>query len=486
MMIAEKLSSLLQIDKSHRVTSWLFLRLLAIIYFIAFASLAVQINGLVGPDGILPFQEFLDNVYQRFGSDAYWRFPNIFWFNAGDLALHGATFAGIVLSVSLFLGLYERLSLILMYVLYLSLTMAGQTFLTFQWDVLLLESGFLAIFLAAYPSLLVVFLLEWLLFRLRFLSGISKLLSGDPSWFSLKALDYYFETQPLPHIGSWYAHHLPEILLRTGTGLTLFAEIIVPFFIFLPRPFRIVAAVITIILQLLIIATSNHNWINILTIVLCLFLLDDKIISRILPKKLGEAIVQKTSGRKPGWGFALAMMGSVVFAASLVTMYDHLIGKNLPPRVFEMANVVRHYGLGHVYHVFPTMQTERQELEIQGSNDGREWKTYVFKYKPGPIDRAPVFNLPHQPRLDWLMWFVPPKFPDQLYWFDRFMRKLAQGEEKVTDLLETNPFRDKPPRYLRVLAYRYHFTTPKEHEETGFWWRRELLGEFPNTPARHP
>ncbi len=479
-------AGILKARQNYRLTSWLFLRLLAIVYFIAFASLSVQIIGLVGPDGILPFEEFLFNVHQRFGAEAWWRFPNIFWLNSGDLALHAATFAGILLSISVFLGFFQRTFLIAMFVLYLSLTLAGQTFLTFQWDILLLESGFFAIFLAANPSWLVIFFLEWLLFRLRFLSGISKLLSGDPSWSGLTSLNYYFETQPLPHIGAWYAHHLPEAVLRAGTGATLVAEIIVPFFIFLPRPFRIAAAIITIFIQLLIIATSNHNWINILTIVLCLFLLDDKIVRRILPRPLVKAILSDRPDFSWIWNAALVVLGSIVFAASLVTMYVHLTGKELPPRVMESANIVRHYGLGHVYHVFPTMQTERQELEIQGSMDGRNWQTYVFKYKPGPIDRAPVFNLPHQPRLDWLMWFVPPKFPDQLYWFDRFMQKLAQGESKVTRLLKTNPFESAPPKYLRVLAYRYHFTTPEERKATGNWWKRELLGEFPNTPARFP
>ncbi len=485
-MMSRWVKHLLATDPTQRLTAWLFLRLLAIVYFVAFASLSVQIVGLVGPDGILPFEEFLHNVFERFGRDAWWMFPTLFWLDAGDLALHGATFLGMLLSLSLLFGFYQRFCLTLMFLLYLSLLMAGQTFLTFQWDILLLESGFFAIFLAANPSRLVIFFFHWLLFRLRFLSGVSKLLSGDPVWANLTTLNYYFETQPLPHVGAWYAHHLPEMLLRAGTVFTLFAEIIVPFFIFLPRPFRIAAAVITIFLQLVIIATSNHNWINILTIVLCLFLLDDKIVSRVMPKALVQSILKNTPRPSRGWGLGLLVAGAIVFSTSMITMYVHLSGRNLPPQVMEVANTVRHYGLGHVYHVFPTMQTERQELEIVGSMDGINWQSYVFRYKPGPLDRAPPFNVPHQPRLDWLMWFLPPQFPDQLYWFDRFMRKLAQGEEKVTALLAYNPFPDRPPRYLRVRVWRYHFTTPEERAATGNWWKREFLGFFPHTPPRRP
>ncbi len=477
---------LLETDPEQRLTSWLFLRLLAIVYFIAFASLSVQITGLVGPDGILPFTEAAAVGYERFGRNAWWMFPSLFWIDASDAALHGATFAGMLSSLSLLFGFYQRFCLTLMFVLYLSLLTAGQTFLTFQWDILLLEAGFFAIFLAANPSRLVIFFFHWLLFRLRFLSGLSKILSGDPVWANLSTLNYYFETQPLPHIGSWYAHHLPEALHRFGTGFTLFAELIVPFFIFMPRPFRIAAAIITTLLQLIIIATSNHNWINILTIVLCIFLLDDRIVSRSMPKNLVRSIVAGTPRIDWRWGAGLLLGGFLVFSTSLMSIYARVIGQVPPPSITFVADVVRHYGLGHVYHVFPTMQTERQELEIVGSNDGEQWQPYVFRYKPGPLDRAPKFNVPHQPRLDWQMWFLPPHFPDQLEWFDRFMRKIAKGEKKVLALLEENPFPDAPPKYLRVRVWRYHFTTPEERRQSGNWWKREFLGYFPYTPPRRP
>ncbi|MEJ2322282.1 MAG: lipase maturation factor family protein, partial [Gammaproteobacteria bacterium] len=247
---------LLEQDPDQQLTGWLFLKLLALIYFAAFFSLSVQINGLAGPGGILPFAELLQNAEQSLGTPSAWlRLPTLFWIDAGDTALQGATMLGMLFSMMLFFNWRPVLSLVLLFVLYLSLFHAGQIFLSFQWDFLLMETGLLAIFIVKGPSRLMIFMFHWLLFRLRFLSGASKLLSGDPSWSGMTALDYYFETQPLPHAGAWYAHQLPEWVLHAGVGVTFFAELVVPFFIFLPRRFRLFAAGFTIAIQLLIIAT---------------------------------------------------------------------------------------------------------------------------------------------------------------------------------------------------------------------------------------
>ncbi|HGG58789.1 MAG TPA: lipase maturation factor family protein [Gammaproteobacteria bacterium] len=461
----------------YRLVSQLFLKGLAVIYFSAFLSLSVQINGLAGPHGILPLIELEQFYFQEFGTDALWMLPSLFWLNASDIALFGATVLGCALSVLLLFGLYQRLALIGLFLLYLSLTTAGQIFLNFQWDYLLLESGFLAIFLVDGPTRLLIFLYHWLLFRLRFLSGLSKLLSGDPVWRDWTALQHYFETQPLPHFGSWVAHQLPDIILRAGTGLVYLTELIVPFFIFLPRPFRIAAALLTVFMQLLIILTSNHNFINLLTILLCLFLIDDR---SLMGKKHAPTTGSFTGKRWPQVAAAL-----LIFSISLPLMYQMILHRE-PPVLAEWSKNLRRFGLGNVYHVFPTMQTERQELIIQGSNDHVHWKTYPFKYKPGPLNRLPPFILPHQPRLDWMIWFVPARHESSRYWFDRFMAALKQGNPTVLRLLADNPFPDRPPRYLRVLAYRYHFNTFAEKRQTGNYWRRELLGEFPNVPPRRP
>jgi hypothetical protein len=488
--ITRYLAAWLSEADDYYLASGLFIKLLALIYFIAFLSLSVQITGLVGANGILPFTELLHDLYQNYGALAWLYKPTLFWFNSSDVALKGVTIAGCIVSMLLFFGYKQKWSLIILFVLYLSLLHAGQIFLMFQWDTLLLEAGFLAIFLNAGPSRLLLFLFHWLLFRLRFMSGVSKLASGDPSWANLDTLKYYFETQPLPHAGAWYFQQLPDWILQGGVMLVFFTELVVPFFIFLPRRFRLFAAATTIVMQLLIIATSNHNWINLLTIVLCLFLLDDKIMQKIIPQRLQPVILRENpavaSTRIPRHQYALPIFAVLILLSSITAFSTMVFHIKYPEPLASTTFLVRSWGIGNIYHIFPTMQTERQELQIEGSNDAIEWKSYGFKYKPGAIDKRPEFIVPHQPRLDWMIWFVPPRNPDMLYWFDRFLTRLQQGSPEVLDLLAYNPFPDKPPAYIRVLAFQYRFTTIAEREQTGNWWQREYLGEFPFVKPRIP
>ncbi len=481
-----RLYGLFQARADFQLTSRVFLRLLAVIYFCAFASLSVQITGLAGPHGILPFGPVLDYVYQQDGWLAWFLIPNVFWLNASDLALYGATLAGCACAVLLFLGLFEQVASIALFLLYLSLFHAGQIFLSFQWDSLLLEAGFLAIFLVSGPSLLLLLMYEWLLFRFRFMSGLSKLVSGDPSWAQFTTLNYYFETQPLPHVGSWYAHYLPQWLHTLGVGFTFFTELFVPFLIFLPRRFRISAALITIFMQLLIIASSNHAFVNLLVIVLCVLLLDDRIMSWLLPRWLLPLLDK--DGHQPGWlkNLLAPAFALLIVIVSTSSFYMYATQRLLPAPVVALDDAVQAWGIGHIFHIFPTMQTERQELIIQGSRDGRHWLDYDFRYKPGALDERPAFIVPHHPRLDWMMWFVPTQDGRQMYWFRRFQNHLRKGTPQVLALLKGNPFPDRPPRFLRVQAWDYHFTTPDEHARSGDWWTRRYLGLFPYVRPRRP
>ena len=481
------ISRLFEPDEQYILASRIFIRALALVYFAAFSSLAVQIAGLAGPDGILPLQALLDYKLDHIGAAAYWELPTLFWLTSSAGALRGVAVLGAILSLLLLAGRCQRPILILLFIFYLSLYHAGQIFLNFQWDTLLLESGFLAIFLTSGPSRLLVFMFHWLLFRLRLMSGISKLASGDPSWRHFDALKTYFEAQPLPHVGAWYFHHLPDWMLTSGVALTFFSELIVPFFIFLPRRFRLFAAGVTILMQLLIIATSNHNFINLLTIVLCLFLLDDAFITRWLPwlKPLGKMTAPTTPPGAFG-KLTLGIVSPLIILTSL-TIFAWSGFHAKPPRLLgRVAGYTANFGIGLDFHVFPTMQTSRQELDMQGSYDGKRWKSYTFRYKPGALDQRPRFIVPHQPRLDWMIWFVPGQGRWNEEWFDGFMDALHHGSPAVLDLLKTNPFPNRPPRYLRVLAWDYRFTTPEERKATGNWWKRKYLGVFPNVPRRSP
>lgn len=478
------ISNQLQTSDDYQVASQVFLKFLAVIYFSAFLSIAVQISGLVGPNGILPFDALLDRAFNRHGYHAFFYIPSIFWLDASDRALQAVSYLGCVASVALLLGYKSRISLIVLFVLYLSIYHAGQTFLTFQWDSLLLEAGFLAIFLVSGPVKLVIFLYHWLLFRLRFMSGVSKLASDDPTWSNLTSLNYYFQTQPLPHVGAWYFHQLPAWLLEAGVLLIFISELIVPFFIFLTRKLRISAAIITIFVQLLIIATSNHNWINLLTIGLCLFLLDDNLLRKIMPDMFlpGNVSFEKKAKSR----LLLPVIAVIIVITSASVFLEMIIQKRLPDSLSQTTRLVRAWGIGHIYHVFPTMQIKRQELQIEGSYDGYTWKAYKFKYKPGPIAERPGFIIPHQPRLDWIIWFVPPQHPEFMFVLSRFQEKLKQGAPEVVSLLDGNPFHDTPPRFIRVQAFEYEFTDFKERRSTGNWWKYQYLGVFPYIEPRIP
>lgn len=478
------LDGLLREDERYRLVTWLFLRLLALVYLFAFLSTALEITGLVGESGILPAQMLLEGRFGRLGELAWLRYPTLFWLSSDNWALLGVSYAGCLLSIGLMLGWRPRLVLISLFVLYLSLYQVGERFFSFQWEFLLLETGFISIFLAGGPNRLLVFLLHWLLFRLRFLSGFYKLFSGDPTWANLTALNYYFETQPLPHMGAWYAHQLPEWILRLGTGATLFVELVVPFFIFLPRPFRLFAATATIAIQLLIMLTSNHNFVNLLTIALCLFLLDDRAVRALLPQTWLPRLASRADRHKRG--LLQVLIATVLLSTSLATAYELVREDRVRFEVNSPVNWVRAWGLGNVYHIFPVMQTQRQELVIEGSQDGHNWQVYDFRYKPDSPQDAPRLIMPIHPRLDWMLWFVPPQRGREDYWFNALLYRLHQNEPDVTALLKNNPFADKAPRYLRVLAYRYRFSTPAEREISGNLWQAELLGQFPQVKPRRP
>lgn len=474
-------------ENSYYLVSALFLRLLAAIYFIAFYTLTFQITGLAGEDGILPLSPWLDYLLNEEGWAAFLNFPMLFWFNQSNLFLQATAWSGCVFSILLFLNLWPRINLVLLFIAYLSLVQAGQTFMNFQWDGLLLEAGFLAIFLRP-DSRVMIFLFRWLLFRLRFMSGISKLVTGDPAWLGMTALLYYFETQPLPHVGAWYFHNLPAGLLIAATVIVLIIEILVPFMMFLTRRYRFIAAWITLGLQVLILLSSNHNWFNFLSMALCLFLFDDKALRRVIPVWLDDWLIsgwQKgLRSPRPVWASqGVSVMAIVIVIAGVLSIYRLAIYPNLGRPIDQGLDLLQQWRIVNSYHVFPTMTTRQIELKIEGSLDGVHWEPYEFRFRPNALDERPKVVLPHHPRLDWMMWFVPfhPRF---LHWFDSFLISLLDNSADVTALLKDNPFKEQAPRYVRVLAWQYQFTSPEERNANGQWWKRRYLGPFAPLPGK--
>jgi predicted DCC family thiol-disulfide oxidoreductase YuxK len=451
------------------LVSFVFLRLLGLIYLAAFASFAVQAEGLIGSAGILPLTDYLERIHDRFGVQSYFRYPTLFWLSTNDYALSTVCWAGIATSLLLVVNVVPRLSLIILFMLYLSLFTVGQVFTIYQWDLLLLETGFLAILLTT-GSLLAVWLMRWLLFRLMFLSGVVKLASGDTSWADLSVLRFFFETQPLPTPVAWYAHHAPEPALIGAAVATFAVELLLVFLIFTPRRPRLIAAWGIIILQLLILLTGNYSFFNLLALALTLFLFDDRALKRLVPVRISAS----SAGR-----LASALIGAYAAAIVVVSVgqiYAAVIrSKELYPAA--LASAVAPLRIVNPYGAFAEIVTERNEIIIEGSDDRREWREYEFKYKPGELTRAPSWNIPHQPRLDWQMWFAAIG-NESRDWFPHFLNRLLEGSPEVLALLEENPFPETPPKFVRAMLYEYRFTTPEEKRASWQWWERQQTGIY--------
>ena len=481
----------------------LFLRSLGAIYFIAFGSLWFQVDGLIGEHGILPAGHYLDAIHERFGGDAFLGLPTLCWFNSSTGFLHFLCAAGAVVSVLLMLGLAPILSLGLLFAFYLSLTIAGQTFLSFQWDILLLETGFLALFFApvvwrmrrdaeAPLSGVGLFLLKLLLFKLMLMSGVVKLTSGDDSWWNLTALDYHYWTQPLPTVLGWWADQHAEWFKKFSVAFCLVVEIVAPFFIWAPRRFRHVAGLFLIALQIVIAATGNYCFFNLLTIALCLLLFDDSLSIRLVGRDSVEPRRDTTSSstesrptnrRLAKFGRAPNLAALVVLILTLPVNAMFIVSSFKPdmawPRPIAMlGGYLESFRVVSGYGLFRVMTKSRPEIIIEGSADGTEWVPYEFRWKPGALNRAPGWVAPHQPRLDWQMWFAALGSYRQNPWFVSLLECLLRGTPEVTALFARNPFPQDPPRFVRARLYQYRFTSLAEYRAGGNWWKRENAGEY--------
>jgi lipase maturation factor 1 len=438
----------------------------------------VQARGLIGSDGILPLTELVDGASRSLGPERFWLMPMVFWWNASDFTIQAVCWTGAVVSLLLTLNLLPRASLLLLYVLYLSLLYGGQAFMTYQWDVYLLETGFLALLLSFAPGT-AIWLLRWLLFRFIFMSGVVKLASGDPNWWNLSALSYHFLTQPLPTPLAWYAAQLSPQVLKFATGAMFFIELALPFLIFCPRRLRFLAAGGILLLQACILITGNYNWFNLQTMLLCLVLFDDAALRRILPRRLRAWLALRAPPRRAPTAAARVFVGALallIVFSSLVQM-EARIGGHPAAAARAVEGLIEPLRITSGYGLFAVMTTQRDEIVVEGSYEGTNWREYEFRYKPGNVLRRPLWNIPHQPRLDWQMWFAALDDPRRLPWFSRFLQKLLENDPAVTALLEQNPFADKPPLYVRALYYDYTYADAEEKAH-GRWWSRRLLGLY--------
>ena len=502
----------LAVPETFHVSREILLRVIAFVYLVAFLSFGSQAQGLIGSTGIQPVGEFLSAAGETFGDAAWIRIPTLLWLSSSDGAITTLWIAGALASVLVILGIAPMFSLIACWALYLSLVQGGQTFLAFQWDMLLLEAGFLCIFYApaslaasrSRPGWLARFLIIWLLFRLMFESGLVKLLSGDSTWLDGSALSYHWFTQPLPAWTAWWMAQLPGGVERALTWGMFIVELGLPFLLFLPRVPRTTAAVGIIGLMLGIMATGNYGFFNLLTIGLCIAALDDGVLKPLIrPKRLFfglkphqplrphppqpqriatifAAVVIIPGSIVLGWADAERTAEYARFRAvadqpgkvrELVDARE-LSGPSLATRWSMHWQSFQAYGMVNAYGLFRVMTTNRPELVIEASTDGTTWQPYVFKYAPGPLDQPPPFVGLYMPRLDWQMWFAGldvdrGRFPN---WFQRFIVRLQEAEPSVLELLESAPLGNTPPPMLRVRLENRRFTTYEQGVATGNWW----------------
>ena len=469
--------------------AWLFLRALALVYLVAFVSAWTQLPGLTGPHGILPAQYFFNAVHEQLGVSSYFDLPSLCWIFGAGKFLHVLCASGVVLSLLLFAGVAPAPCLALLWAGYLSLCAAGQVFFNFQWDALLLEATLPAAFLAPWsllplwrrpePPRLARWLLWWLLFRLMFLSGVVKLTSGDPTWRNLTALTFHYETQPLPTPLAWFVHQLPAWFHRASCAGMFVVELVAPFCVFAPRAFRHRAALLIAAFMVLIALTGNYTFFNFLTFALCLLCLDDAWWACLLRRApRAPAADQRNAPIWPLRAFAAFTFSFTALITLPALIRTSPLGESLAP----LENTLAPFRSFNTYGLFAVMTNPRPELIFEGSDDGRDWRAYEFFDKPGDLTRAPTWVAPFQPRLDWQLWFAALESPAQNRWVLTLCEHLLRGTPEVLAFFAKNPFPQKPPRFVRVVRYEYHFTDAATRARTGQWWRRTPM-DFYIDPA---
>jgi len=489
------------------IPRWLFLRALGCIYFSAFFSLVFQIHGLIGPDGILPANQYLQNLAHALGrSRSLWFAPTVLWVSSGPHMLTAVCWVGMVASLLLVLNFWPRGMLVICFICFLSFVSAAQDFSSYQSDGMLLEAGFIAFFYAppgfrpgfgaaSPPSRASLFLLQWEWFRIYFESGVAKILGGDPEWRDYTAMDEYYQNSPLPTWIGWYAQHLPHWFHAASVFATLALELGLVWMMFLPRRWRIVCFFIVTPWEVGVILTANYTFLNYLVLALGILLLDDRFLMQFFPERWKKSFAEaqaikplqthsdgdlRRQSQVVKLALSAAMLSLIFYAttAEMIWMFARVPLPTAPVEALEPFRIANRYGL------FGIMTRGRYEIEFQGSDDGTNWVAYPFRYKPQDLDKPPGIYAPYQPRFDWNLWFASlgswQEYPIVL----RTEVQLLSNEKDVLYLFAKNPFPQKPPREVRAVLWQYWFTPLAKKRAQGLWWRRQLLGLYAPTVER--
>jgi hypothetical protein len=451
-----------------------FERGLAAIYLIAFVAAARQFRALLGAHGLLPIPAYLRRT-------RFWQAPSLFQVHYSDRLFAAVAWSGAALAAAMVAGLGDAVPLwaamlawAVLWALYQSVVNVGQVWYGYGWESLLLETGFLAIFLgnaASPPPVLVLWLLRWLLLRVELGAGLIKL-RGDRCWRDLTCLLYHHETQPMPGPLSWFFHHLPGPLHRAEALGSHVAQLIAPLALFAPQPVASIAAAYIIVTQLWLVASGNFAWLNWLTIVLAVPAVDTSLAGQLLPLPAPGRLTPA-----PAW-----YAGLVIAVTALVVVLSYRPARNLLSRRQLMNASFDPLHLVNTYGAFGSIGRRRYELVIEGTDDARitpdtRWREYEFIGKPGNPRRRPPQIAPYQLRLDWQMWFAALSPQAAGPWLAALVHRLLTGDADMLRLLRANPFPDVPPAYVRIVRYHYRFTSWRELRQTGAWWAREQAGD---------
>ena len=473
---------------TYWLTRFMILRLLGLVYAVAFLVAINQLVPLIGSNGLIPLDVFLKNAGNALGSTGagFVRLPSVFWFWHSDTALLTISWIGFVLSLIVAAGFCNAPILGILWFLYMSIVHAGQDWYGYGWEIQLTETGFLAIFLCPLldmrpfprrpPPLPIIVLFRWLVFRVMFGAGLIKV-RGDAAWRNGTVLYHFFETQPIPGPLTRWFHFLPHFWLRIGVWFNWLAELAAPLFVFWPRIGRHIAGVVIILFQLFIISSGNLSFLNWLTIVPALACFDDGFWARILPRALvlkAKAAEDNAEESRPmvitSWSIT-----AIIALLSIQPIGNMLSSQQIMNTSFDPLDLVNTYG------AFGSVGEERYNVIFEGTMDDTtggkaRWQSYLYKGLPVLLDKQPPQIAPYQLRLDWQMWFASMSTASQYSWTYNLVWKLLHNDPDAISLFNGNPFPGKPPRFIRAEIYSYRFAKPGNAQ--GHWWEREPLGEW--------
>ena len=470
---------------TYWLTRFVILRLLGLVYAVAFLVLIEEAIPLIGADGLTPAGPFLQRISNAIGvTSGFWHLPSLFWFGHSDTALLTTAWLGFILSLMVLAGFANALILAVLWFLYMSFVSVGQEWYGYGWEIQLLETGFLAIFLCPLvdmrpfpkrePPIAIITLFRWLIFRIMLGAGLIKL-RGDEVWRNGTALYYHFETQPLPGPLSRWFHFLPHWILRLGVWFNWLAELLAPWFVFWPRLGRHIAGIVMVLLQVVLILSGNLSFLNWLTIIPALACFDDGFWSKLLPRRLvGSADAARTNSlpSRP-----MLLTSRVIFVIILLLSIQPAFNLLSPDQIMNTS--YDPFNLVNTYGAFGSVGRERLNIVFEGTmdsipTDSAVWKEYPYKGLPVALDKRPPQIAPYQLHLDWQMWFAAMSTPDEYPWTTNLVSKLLHNDPGALGLFAGNPFPLNPPRYIRVILYRYKFAPAGDPQHR--WWTRERIG----------